>query len=41
MGVISVSYNRITSRHVPHSLGKGLVTLAVYPCAGRMQFDDV
>ena len=27
--------------HAPDSLEKSLVTLAVYPCAGRMQFDDV
>ena len=27
--------------NAPDSFDKSLVTLAVYPCAGRMQFDDV
>ena len=31
----------LASRVLDSLIEKSLVTLAVYPCAGRMQFDDM
>ena len=33
--------SRLLVSHAQTLLEKSLVTLAAYPCAGRMQFDDV